>query len=120
MRYFFLLSCLVAVVLGKTHLLISIVDEGHHKSCTFIEVSPFWEPLLKDPAKIPMISEEISHLIHDHSDGHDHGHDHPRIPITMDQAMAAYNDPEIAEECTDRDLSIMSYHPSAAIISGYD
>lgn len=97
---------------GKQHLLIAIEDRGRHRSCTFIEISPVWEPLLKDAAKVTQISEEISHVIHAHDeDGQQ------VVSLTMDQVMAAYGDMEVKTECAGHQLRTVSYTPSAAIMS---
>merc|ERR1712180_243418 len=113
---------------GRQHLLIVIRDEGrqrphgnhtghfhftgfffHGRECHFIEISPVWEDLLKDQAKVAEISEEIVHLIHNPTT--------QETRLTMDQIMAAYGDHEVATECAGHSIRVLSYSPSAAIMS---
>merc|ERR1711962_1191525 len=110
---------------GRQHLLILIKDEdygshhdytdrpggsGHHgKACHFVEVSPVWEHLLKDQSKVPQISEEIIHNIYNH--------DSPESVLTLDQLQAAYGASEAVQECAGHSIRVLSYSPSAAIMS---
>merc|ERR1712212_882999 len=75
--------------------------------CHFIEIDPQWEPLLQDPHKLQLISEEIYHLVHD-------GHV-PETELTADQLLAKYDDHDAVEECTRHTVKVMDYTPSPSI-----
>merc|ERR1712200_109192 len=94
---------------NHTHLLIAISDEYPARQCHFIEISPTWEPLLQDPTKVQLISEEIYHLIQ--------GGNVPEMELTADQLMAAYGDADAFQECLRHIIFVMSYTPSPSITS---
>ena len=72
------------------HLLIAIKDMGNGaKECHFIEISPIWESLLKDPVKLTMMTEEVYHKITDPN--------YTEIPLTEAQLQADYGDSEASQ-----------------------
>merc|ERR1711934_836360 len=91
----------------QQHLLIAISDERTHKECHFIEISPTWEPLLRDDKKVELISEEIYQLISDPST--------PETTLTTKQLADAYHDGDATHECYRHTVKLLSYTPSAAV-----
>jgi len=95
-------------VANHTHLMIAIRDEyPNGMECHFIEIDPQWEPLLQDPHKLQLISEEVYHLVH--------GGHVPETELTADQLLAKYDDNDAVEECTRHTVKVMDYTPSPSI-----
>jgi len=103
---------------GRQHLLIFIKDYGGQNSanhpnggkvCGFVEISPVWEHLLHDQAKVAQISEEVLHQVHSGAA--------QTNTLTLDQIKAAYGDSEATQECAGHEIREVSYTPSAAILS---
>jgi len=92
---------------GTRHLMIGIKDGPGPRECHFVEVSPVWEPLLQDPTKVPLMTEEVYHLITDPN--------YPESVLTEAQLNAAYGDPEASTECAGHKIYVLNYTPSAAV-----
>merc|ERR1712212_423612 len=90
------------------HLLMAISD-FRQRECHVIEVDAQWEPLLNDPEKIPLISEEIIHLI---QEGHAR-----EVTLTDDELYKNYGRNDATEECANHVVKAMIYSPSDAVIN---